>query len=603
MRKMLTLTGFLTLFCYLNAQNPPKRELRGAWITGVLNIDWPSAKNLLPEQQKAELMAMLDHHQQTGMNAVFVQMRMQCDAFYPNPFDPWSEHFTGTQGVAPNPLYDPLQFVIQECRKRNLEVHAWMNPFRAVINASTAQLAPTHIASRQPTWLLGQGNLRILDPGLPQVRAYVTQVVMDLVRRYDVDGVHFDDYFYPYPASGVTPFNDSLTFLANNRGFTDKGDWRRDNVNLFVKNMGDSIKAAKAWVKYGISPFGIWQNYVAGTQPAGSLTNGLQSYNAQYADSRRWIQQGWVDYVAPQIYWYTGHTAANYSVLVPWWNNVVNGRHLYIGHASYNLTASTDVNWQNPTQIPSQVRLNRTQSNVNGSIYYNSKSFLQNPLGFRDSLKNDLYKTKSLIPTMPWIDSIAPPAPIGLTANVFNTRIDLSWSRPVTTADELEKPRQYVIYRFETGTAINLNDSRAIIAVIDSLHYMDNGAPSRRYTYVVTALDRLHNESVPSNNAFAQISNTAEVLESPPTSFLDVNVPNPFEGKTTLKYNLYKSGQVMLKIFDTTGREVVSLVNMYQAEGEYSVDFQANSDLPVGMYYATLFFDNRRLTQKMVLNR
>jgi uncharacterized lipoprotein YddW (UPF0748 family) len=604
MRKMLAMMGFLTLFFHLNAQNPPKRELRGAWIAGVLNIDWPSSPTLLPEQQRAELMAILDHHQQTGMNAVFIQVRMQCDAFYPNSFDPWSEYFTGRQGTAPNPLYDPLQFAIEECRKRNLEFHAWINPFRAVINASSAQLAASHIATRQPTWLLSQGVLRILDPGLPQVRAYVTQVVMDIVRRYDIDGIHFDDYFYPYPpAAGTAPFNDSLTFLANNRGFTNIADWRRDNVNIFVKNMGDSIKSAKAWVKYGISPFGIWQNYNAVSQPAGSLTNGLQSYNSQYADSRKWIQQGWLDYIAPQIYWYSGHTAANYDVLVPWWNNVVSGRHLYIGHSSYNLYTSTDPNWRIPTQIPNQVRFNRTQSKVNGSIYYNTKSFLQNPLGFRDSLKNDLYKPKALLPTMSWIDSIAPPPPIGLTANVFNTQIDLSWSRPVTTADELEKARQYVIYRFETGATIHLNDARAIIAVIDSLHYIDVGAPSRRYTYIVTALDRLHNESIASNNAFAVISSNAEVLEAAPTSFLDVNVPNPFQGTTTLKYNLYKSGHVFLKIFDTTGREITSLVNQYQTEGEYSIDFVANNDLVSGIYYATLFFDNRRVTQKIVLNK
>lgn len=274
------LFSFFIVFATL-AQNP-KREFRGAWIATVSNIDYPSSKTLPSAQQQAEFIKLLDLHKQAGINAVMVQIRTNSDAFYPSKFAPWSEFLTGKQGKAPEPFYDPVAFMINECKKRGIEFHAWFNPYRAVANITTSVLDPKHIANIRPDWLLAYGNLRVLDPGNPEVIKHVTQVVLEVSNTYDIDGVHFDDYFYPYPVTGQT-LNDSATYAKNSRGILNKADWRRDNVNILIKNISDSLKLKKPWVKFGISPFGIWQNKTS-SQPLGSATNGLQGYSDIYCD-------------------------------------------------------------------------------------------------------------------------------------------------------------------------------------------------------------------------------------------------------------------------------------------------------------------------------
>ncbi|MFZ9718143.1 MAG: glycoside hydrolase family 10 protein, partial [Chitinophagaceae bacterium] len=240
------------------AQSSPKHELRAVWLTTFVNIDWPSANNLSTANQQAQLTTMLDQLQAAGINAVFFQVRSQCDAMYNSSIEPWSADLTGMQGRAPSPNYDPLEFLIAASRQRGIEVHAWFNPFRAVSNFNNiGSFSTNHVARTKPEWLLAQGNLRILDPGIPQVRDYVISVVMDLLRRYDVDGIHYDDYFYPYPPTSGSAFNDDATFAANARGFTNRQDWRRDNINLFIQRSNDSIRNVKPWVKFGVSPFGI----------------------------------------------------------------------------------------------------------------------------------------------------------------------------------------------------------------------------------------------------------------------------------------------------------------------------------------------------------
>ena len=396
---LLLLLSFLALTA--PAQNP-KRELRAAWVAHVFNLDWPSRRTLTPAQQRQEFITLLDGHRQAGLNAVVVQVRASADAIYPSTIEPWSEWLTGTQGQAPSPAYDPLAFMVRESHRRELEFHAWLNPYRALTNAaSTAVVAPNHVTVLHPDWVVPYGNLRVLDPGLPAVRQYLVRVVMDVVRRYDVDAIHFDDYFYPSPQAGIV-FNDDASFAANPRGFASKADWRRNNVDIFVKAVSDSIRAVKPRVKFGISPRGVWRN---GTAVGGTATTAFQSYTDIFADSRKWLRRGWVDYLAPQVYFAIGQTAANYALIVPWWSQQVNPdtvRHVYVGQAPYRISATaTEVGFRSPSQLPSQIRLLRQQPNVRGSIYYKTVDLRANRLGFTDSLRTNFYRFPALLPTMP----------------------------------------------------------------------------------------------------------------------------------------------------------------------------------------------------------
>ncbi|TAE32883.1 MAG: T9SS C-terminal target domain-containing protein [Cytophagales bacterium] len=590
----------LFILCLDPAHAQPKREFRGAWVATVGNIDWPSSKTLTAAQQQAELVAILNSHQQAGMNAVVVQVRSVCDALYPSTLEPWAEVLTGKQGQSPG--YDPLAFMIAECRKRGLEFHAWFNPYRAVTNITTANLDPTHVVRRKPEWLLAQANLRILNPGLPDVRQYVTSVIMDVVRRYDIDGVHFDDYFYPYPVTGQS-FNDDSTFVRHNRGLTNRADWRRDNVNLLVKQVSDSIRAVKPWVKFGISPFGIWQNRTT-AQPNGSATSGLQGYNEIFADSRTWIQAGWLDYIAPQLYWHIGNAAADYGVLVPWWNAVMqsaNGRHLYIGQAAYRVGASGEpAGWQQPNQMPTQLRLNRQTPGIQGSIFYNTTSLNRNPLGLRDSLRTNFYARPALRPAMPWKAAPNPPQPTDLTATVTNNTVDLRWKVLTgSVAPNFPPPIwQFVVYRFEGNTAGDRNTAANIRAITPdaTTQFVDNDLkPGVTYTYVVTTLDRLHNESNPSNTVQSQLVTAQEPVLA--TQF--VNAPNPFSGETELRYTLTRPAEVSLRITDLNGREVTRLVNAGQLAGEHRSVWAARGAAP-GVYFAELIVDGQKTVLRVV---
>jgi uncharacterized lipoprotein YddW (UPF0748 family) len=491
----------------LPAQTPPKRELRGAWIATFGNIDWPSASNLPVATQQAELLALLDQLQAAGFNAVFFQVRSQCDALYASPLEPWSADLTGRQGRAPSPAFDPLEFIIAACRQRGLELHAWFNPFRAVSNvASLASFAPDHLARTRPEWLLAQGSLRILDPGLPAVQDHVINVLEDVLRRYDVDGIHFDDYFYPYPPSSGAPFNDDATFAADPRGFTNRGDWRRDNINRFIQRSHDRVRAVKPWVKFGVSPFGIWRN--RGSDPSGSATSGLQSYSDIYADSRKWLQEAWVDYLTPQLYWSIGFSIANYEVLLPWWNALGGNRHVYSGLAAYKVNnGGTDLNWSQPTQLPRQIRLNRQQPNVRGQTFFSARSVVGNPLGLRDALRDDLFRTPALRPAMPWKDDLPPPPVSQLTAQVSGREVRLRWVAPPATGNALDEVRQFAVYRSPISP-IDHEDAAHLVRITAHAgepSFTDAGLAPGTYHYTVTALDRLHNESLPAGTVSAQV--------------------------------------------------------------------------------------------------
>ena len=595
MKKTVLLCLIICTANNLFGQTPPKREFRAAWVATVGNIDWPSSKTLSIAAQKQELTTILDQHKQAGLNAVLVQIRSYCDALYPSFFEPWSEVLTGLQGRSPQ--YDPLDFMISECRKRGLEFHAWFNPYRVVANINTAIVDSNHVSRKHPEWLLAYGNLRILDPGIPEVRNYVTSVVLDVVKRYDIDGVHFDDYFYPYPQTGLV-LNDDSTYIRHNRGFVDRANWRRDNVDLFVKMISDTLKSVKPWVKFGISPFGIWQNQTT-AQPLGSVTGGLQSYSDIFADSRKWLQQGWLDYAAPQLYWYIGLSVANYSILVPWWNDIAFGKHIYIGQGAYRINA--DANW-NAAQMPMQIRLNRQYPNVFGSIYYNTTSLKSNPLGFRDSLRTNLYQYPALLPTMKWRDSIAPSVASGLTAVRNPTNVQLTWIKPAATTQELQKVRQFVVYRFDDYAPVNYQDARAIryITPTDTTAFTDEMVQTgRRYTYVVTALDRFHNESAPSNIAI--IIGTATQDLSSNSAHLEAS-PNPFSDVVQIHYELKKNSFIQLTVNDLYGRKIASLVNQNQISGAYTLPFEAHH-LPSGIYFIYLKTEDGIAVKKVILQK
>lgn len=370
------------------------RELRGVWIASVANMDWPSKAGLTPAEQQREISALFDVVQKTNMNAVFVQVRPCADTFYPSKLAPWSHYLSGTQGTDPG--YDPLAYMIAEAHRRNLQFHAWFNPYRVSGQDSFAQLSPNNIARQHPEWVIKYGGKLYFNPGLPAVREHLVAVIMEVVKGYEVDGIHFDDYFYPYPIAN-TPFPDQAAFQAHGAGFTNVADWRRDNVNRLISELALRIRAVNPAVQFGISPFGVWRNKA--DDPTGSDTRaGVTCYDSLYADTRLWIKRGWVDYIAPQIYWSIGFAAAAYEKLVPWWSNEVVGTNVnvFIGHAAYRVNDGF-----NAEELPKQLTFNRKHEAVKGSIYFRMKTFVQNPLGFRDRLVRDFYKEPVPAPVNP----------------------------------------------------------------------------------------------------------------------------------------------------------------------------------------------------------
>lgn len=472
-------------------QSAPKREMRAAWVASVENIDWPKKGIVNAEQQRQAFKDLLDSLAATGINAIITQVRPTSDALYPSELNPWSEWLTGTQGQDPG--YDPLAFMIEEARKRNMEFHAWFNPYRIRNDQDTSKLAANSPAKLHPEWVVNYGGKLGYNPGIPAVKQYVIDSVMEVVKKYDIDGVHFDDYFYPYPVTGVD-YPDSAEFAQYGAGLT-LGDWRRQNVNSLIQELSQKIKQEKPYVQFGISPFGIWKN--KSVSPDGSDTNGLQSYDTIYADTVKWIQQGWIDYVTPQLYWYINYGPAAYDKLVDWWKEQVKGRNvnLYTGNGVYKAGDDIDPNWQDPEQIPNQIKYNRNFADVKGTMLFGASSVLNNPLGVRDNLANSLFRYPALLPQMSWLDSVAPDALQEVSAQSVSTGVNLNWSD--TKADTA----YYVIYRAQGEDAPDINDPATMIKQVrkasgTAQRVVDTSAlSSETYTYIVTAVDRLHNES------------------------------------------------------------------------------------------------------------
>ncbi|GAA4927003.1 family 10 glycosylhydrolase [Streptomyces coeruleoprunus] len=371
-------------------------EFRGMWLATVLNRDWPSRSGLSPAEQREELLARLDAAVRCRLNTVFFQVRPTADALWPSPYEPWSHWLTGVQGKDPG--WDPLGTAVEEAHRRGLHLHAWFNPYRIATHADPSRLVARHPARVHPDWAVTYAGRLYYNPGLPEVRRFVQTAMLDAVRRYDIDAVHFDDYFYPYPVAGEA-FDDDAAYAAHGAGFPNRAAWRRNNVDLLVREMSERIKDIKPAVRFGISPFGIWRN--ASTDPLGSDTRGLQSYDDLHADTRRWVKQRWIDHVVPQLYWHIGYGAADYAKLVPWWNGVVRGTgvQLYVGEGLYRAGDPTQPSaWQDPAELSRHLTLAEAYDHVHGHAFFSTRDVVTDRIGAMARVVADHYPTPARPP-------------------------------------------------------------------------------------------------------------------------------------------------------------------------------------------------------------
>lgn len=472
----------------IQQQSPyPKREFRGAWIQAVNG----QFRGIPSEKLKQTLIDQLNSLQGAGINAIIFQVRPEADALYASQLEPWSRFLTGVQGQAPSPYWDPMQFMIDECHKRGMEFHAWINPYR-VKTSLKSELSPNHLYNIHPEWFVTYNNQLFFDPALPESRRHICMVVADIVSRYDVDAIHMDDYFYPYPAKGMD-FPDDASFARYGGGFTNRADWRRSNVNILIQKIHETIRGLKPWVKFGISPFGIYRNEK--NDPLGSKTNGLQNYDDLYADVLLWARNGWVDYNIPQIYWQIGHPAADYETLVKWWAKNTENRPLFIGQSVMNTIQNADPKNPSMNQLPRKMALERAYQTIGGSCQWPASAVVENAGKYRDALVQEYHKYPALVPVFDFMDDKAP-GKVRKVKKVWTEDGYMLFWTPPKAKDEMDRAVQYVVYRFGDKEKVNIDDASHIVAVTRNnfykLPYKDG---KNKYRYVVTALDRLHNES------------------------------------------------------------------------------------------------------------
>lgn len=457
------------------------REFRGAWMHTVYQGQY---KRQNTQQNKAYLISQLDSLKAMGVNAIIFQVRPSADAFYESTHEPWSRFLTDG-GKAPEPYWDPLEFMIEESHKRGMELHAWLNPYR-VTTSSKEKLPAGHIYNRHPERFVEYDGKIYFDPALPENRQFITDVVEDIVSRYYVDAIHFDDYFYPYPAK--IPFPDDASYEKYGNGM-DRGDWRRQNVDVLIKGINDKIKSIKPWVRFGISPFGIFRNKK--NVEWGSDTNGLSNYDDLYADVLLWDREGWIDYLLPQLYWELEHKNASYLALIDWWNRFggQNG-HLYIGQdvsrtmTKKDLAPSTDAN-----QLHHKVDLSRQSENVSGNCWWPGYALTANVGGVADSLMTSVQATPAIVPAYKNLKSNGP-KPV---ENVSLDNGTIRWTA-VSDGNSIEDAVRFVVYYAEQPEILDAPQSREIVEITGVPEYV----ATRPGIYVITALDRVNNESAPS---------------------------------------------------------------------------------------------------------
>lgn len=377
----------------------PNAEFRGVWIATVSNIDWPPKPGLDPDSQRASFSRLLDYHAANGINAVVVQIRPSSDAFYPSNLEPWSQWLTGKQGLAPEPFYDPLAFMIEAAHSRGMAFHAWVNPYRAQFYRDPASVSSNHITRMHPEWFISYGDKKYFDPGNPRAQDYVIAVVKEIVTQYPVDAIHFDDYFYPYQIPGQE-FADYNSYRLYGKGMS-KADWRRSNIDSIICKVNRVIKQCKPGCQFGISPFGVWRTSDRDPENGSNTRGGVSNYDDLYANILLWLKNGWIDYVAPQLYWELENKRNPFETLVDWWNEHSCGRHCYIGLAPYR--AGSNMAWRDRTQIPRQIEVVRERENIQGMIFYSSNSLEKNLNGWADSLRDEYFSEPAKIPVMDWL--------------------------------------------------------------------------------------------------------------------------------------------------------------------------------------------------------
>ncbi len=506
MRGKILLLLLLLLFSYasgqINYDIPYKREMRAVWISTVKMLDYPSRRNLSSEELKQEYVRLLDTLHKLNINTVIFQIRPAADAFFDSPYEPWSEWLTGKQGRAPQPYFDPLKFYIEEAHKRHMQFHAWINPFRAIATIAYADVIPSHISRTHPQWCFDYGLHRYFNPGIPQVRAYILKIIADIVRRYDIDGIHFDDYFYPYPvrdANGkIIPIPDYQTFRKYGKDFNTIAAWRRHNITEFIRAVHDTVKAIKPWVIFGVSPNAIWRNH--SRDPRGSTTKGLAAYDWLYADILLWDSLKLVDYIAPQLYFPNGHRYADFATLLQWWSSHIKNANLIIGLNILGIDNKEGLHPRfSPAEFMRQLSMAQTNPRVKGIFLYRMKTLMHNPFDIDDSLKTRAFRLWALFPRFPYSDTTGPSAPHIDHFRIKDT-LYVVWgqdSLPSTVADSV---LFYSVYITKiTDTAI-IRDT-VLLTQEQKLKVIFRRRPLRKkddYIIQVCSWDRYDNRSNPS---------------------------------------------------------------------------------------------------------
>ena len=484
---------FFVLPIILNAQNP-KREFRGAWLHVIGQTQW---QNKTVPQQKLYIEEQLDLLQQAGCNAVIFQVRPTADALYLSELEPWSAWLTGKRGKAPSPMWDPMEYAIEEAHKRGMEFHAWLNPYRVTSNAKET-LPSDHLFYKEPNRFIKFNGQTFFDPAYPENRDYISKIVRDIVKRYDVDGIHIDDYFYPYPANGKKFENDDNSYKKFGNGM-ERNAWRRHNVDLLIEQLYTTIKDEKEWVRFGVSPFGIWRNKK--NDPRGSESSGLQNYDDLYADVLLWAKNGWIDYLAPQLYWTLDMKAAPSRHLAEWWNDNANGVDVYIGQDVQRTMTNADPGNNDTNELDTKVKLSRKLPNVKGNVWWHGYWVTENLKGVADSLALKYQSTIALPPEYH--------SPKRGPEKVKNLKLVKDKGQIFLTWDKLEEKDKkessdivrFVVYQFFPDERIDIEDPEAIIALTPYnavlVEDISEGPSAEGSTFVVTSLDRMNRESEP----------------------------------------------------------------------------------------------------------
>ncbi len=596
--------AFLTLHApdVLRAQDvTDKWEMRGAWIATVINLDWPSNASLSVASQQAELTTIFNGLEDRGINAVFFQVRSEADAMYASSLEPWSRYLTGLQGRAPNPVWDPLETAVELAHARGMELHAWVNPFRAVRQTNAYPIDPGHISETNPEWILEVGTQKLLDPGNPDARAFVIDVVRDILVRYDVDGIHFDDYFYPYtPVIGA---QDDATHAAYNPGGLPKGDWRRENINIFMRDVYTAVVETNPEALFGVSPFGIWRNGV----PSG--ITGLDAYNVVFADPLAWFEDGSIDYLVPQLYWQFGG-GQDFGTLVDWWpaqaQAAANPRPIYVGHAVYKMDTSDSFNCcYAADELSRQIRRARATTGVAGSVHFRAADLLTSTnQGFSDTLATDLYAVPAFRGPLGHRDAFPPGAPDNLSALSAAGTVLLSWDPSFFGTPA----RRFAVYRVIGEEPVDVravtNNPEHLVALTYEPQFSEPvpvggepGAPNTAY-YIVTALT-FNNVEGPESNVVSIATSTATEAVVPDSRLVVDVYPNPARRHVQIVVGGRHYADVpRIRIYDVAGRLVTSLSG---TETTWDLSAQSGGRVAPGLYLITVQFGTQRQTRTVLV--